>query len=55
MAGLDTTADVEAAKRDLSRIEKSLKKLTRELEPGKAKGRAEALASEIKAYRKQLS
>jgi len=55
LSGIDTTADADAALRDVHDLEKSLAKLKSALEPGSAAARkAERLASAIAEFERQV-
>jgi len=54
MTGLDTTADFEAARRDLERIRREVGELTPELESERARDEAKRLTESIRDYVRQL-
>ena len=54
MSGMDATADVEAARRALARLDKSLAELSKRLDSDSARKRAGQLAHDIAAYKKEM-
>jgi len=54
LSGMDTTADVEAARRGVERLEKSLKELSQRLDSDRARKQARKLTSQIKSFKKEL-
>lgn len=54
LAGMDTTADVEAARHGVERLEKSLKDLAGRLDSDRARKQAKQLRAEISSFKKDL-
>lgn len=55
LSGLDTTADAEAARRELRRIEKDLKSLRKRLSADSEIRRADELAAAVRLFSEKLS
>ncbi len=54
ISGMDTTGDVEAAKRSIARTKKSLRELKKRLDTDSAKRRAKSLTNAIQEFERQL-
>lgn len=54
LSGTDMTADVEAARRALARLDKSLVELRKRLDSDSARKRAGRLAGDIAAFREEM-
>jgi len=55
LAGLDTTADVESARRAAERLQTDLRNLKPRLETDAARRRADALAEQVRAFLRDLA
>ena len=53
-AGLDTTADVEAARKSVKRVQKELKSLREDLSEDKAARRAEELSAAVRSFAEEI-
>ncbi|MFQ5702023.1 MAG: hypothetical protein ACE5HU_09285 [Acidobacteriota bacterium] len=54
VSGIDTTADIEAARSSVRRVENKLKQLTGRLESASARARAERLERRIQEFRRKV-